>query len=142
MRPAQGWRSSGSCGPRRDVDRSFVAVRREGFASPYSRHPHPLTGVAMSLSRLLSKTGRLKAQRTGVFWLLAPPSSSQRDSLFEPLRSCHPTKSKAGQAAGLVRTFGSTGRVRNSPLRFEHKRDTVPDPVKLRIQKTNRKMNW
>lgn len=142
MRPAQGWRSSGSCGPRRDVDRELCGRQKGRIRFTHSRHPHPLTGVAMSLSRLLSKTGRLKAQRTGVFWLLAPPSSSQRNSLFEPLRSCHPPKSKARQAAGLVRTFGSTSRARNSPLRFEHKRDTVPDPVKLRTQKTNRKMNW
>lgn len=63
---------------------SFVAIRPEEFASPTQGTGTPLPGVDLSLSRLLNETSRLKAPRTGVFWLIAPPSISQRDRLDEP----------------------------------------------------------
>jgi len=62
-----------------------VAVRREGFGSPTQGIRTPLSGVDLSLSRLLCETGRLKVQRTGVFWLPAPPSIRQKDRLDESL---------------------------------------------------------
>lgn len=64
---------------------SFVAIGWEGFASPTQGTRTPLAGVDLSLSRLLNESSRLKAQRTGVFWLTAPPSISHRDRLDEPL---------------------------------------------------------